>query len=143
MAHLKKGPNGHLLKNSSGHMVKECAPTTTTTPAPTTTTSPRPCDSCNDSYSADPSQTGGLGCAGPYTWTRSTGCTWTLESSDTCTAGNIEFSSGTWTVTVPLDVAASCDYSKSGTESDCPSGTYSLDSDNSCGDCDSSLNVYT
>ncbi len=130
MAHLG-AHNGHLVTDS-GHLAT-CAPFSCQT-------------SCPDTVFADVSTVCGNACNGLYEWAYDPDnpCEWEPVSG-ACTEPwvRIVWSDDDWYAQVPYAFPDFCDYTKSGSKSDCPTGTYTLGSDVGCGDCMSELLVWT
>jgi len=133
-----------------------CAGTTT---AAATTTTGAPAPACPDAAYCEGSCAsncycddfagvacgGGSPCSGTASWSRSSGCTWALDSpAGSCVCSDITCSGGYWTFTMTAQgpTPHSCTYRKAATASSCPAGTYSKSSGD-CADCPSEVTVYT
>ena len=120
--------------------------TTTTTPAPTTTTTPgndcpTDCSQKPQTVYADIGTGCGGNCSGTYSWTLGACPCW-QASDGPCDFGMLSCNGGHWSVSVPWAGSGECIYGAylgmGG-----PTGTYSLESDKGCGDCENEINVYS
>ena len=120
--------------------------TTTTTAAPTTTTTlANQCPSdCSDKPATVYASIGAdcyAGCSGTYSWTLGSCPSWQAGDGP-CEFGMLSCNGGQWTVHVPSTGSSECIYSAQlGTGG--PTGTYSLERDNGCGDCDTEITIYS
>jgi hypothetical protein len=137
MGHLKHN-GADLLHNINDHLIDECAACPEDASGCPSTLYTDVTSTCEGQFSGD--------CSGKYYWNYDSGSLWAADWNNSVCQNNdllCDEDTGRWETAAPNGSDYTCVYSREAQgEDDCPTGTYSLDSEGCyTGSCDQEITI--